>query len=436
MAFSQTSNNKELDTIAHVGFMGLGKLGLPCAIACASKGHYIMGYDPNPAVSEYIKKRELPYKEIHSKDMLEDNYSKFISVGNTDNHLHKMVQGCDLIFVPIQTPHEAKYEGITRIPDDRVDFNYTYLKNGIKQLADKIEQICSGTSRTITVIIISTVLPGTVDREIRPLLNKHISLCYNPFFIAMGTTIKDFLSPEFVLFGYDDAGAADVAEGFYSTLHSRPVYRTTIKNAELIKVSYNTFIGMKITFVNTLMEICHKTGCNVDQVTDAIKMANERLISDKYLTAGMGDGGGCHPRDNIAMSWLGSNIDISHNFFDDLMMAREHQTDWLADLIVEQDQDYREIYILGKAFKPETNIVTGSPSVLLDNLLKERGKTVVTYDPHIDNTEPEFKSGVYFIGTKHPEFENFDFPDGSIVLDPWRYVKSDNETVKIIHIGN
>ena len=188
----------------------------------------------------------------------------------------------------------------------------------------------------------------------------------------MGTTIKDFLSPEFVLFGYDDAGAADVAEGFYSTLHSRPVYRTTIKNAELIKVSYNTFIGMKITFVNTLMEICHKTGCNVDQVTDAIKMANERLISDKYLTAGMGDGGGCHPRDNIAMSWLGSNIDISHNFFDDLMMAREHQTDWLADLIVEQDQDYREIYILGKAFKPETNIVTGSPSVLLDNLLKER----------------------------------------------------------------
>ena len=193
---------------------------------------------------------------------------------------------------------------------------------------------------------------------------------------------------------------------------------------------------MKITFVNTLMEICHKTGCNVDEVTDAIKMANERLISDKYLTAGMGDGGGCHPRDNIAMSWLGNKIDISHNFFDDLMKAREHQTDWLADLIVEQDTPYKEVYILGKAFKPETNIVTGSPAILLDNLLKERGKVVVAYDPHVDDTIPEFRCGVYFIGTKHPEFENFDFPDNSIVLDPWRYVTTSNETVKIIPIGN
>ena len=435
-SFTQTSSNTYDNRIKTVGFMGLGKLGLPCALACASKGHFIYGYDPNPEVPEYIKNQKLPYKEIYSEEYLEKYHNKFLSVGNTDNHLRQMVERCDIIFVPIQTPHDPKYEGVTRIPDDRIDFNYDYLKTGIKQLSEKIQKVCEGTTRKVTVIIISTVLPGTVDREIRPLLNDYMSLCYNPFFIAMGTTIRDFLNPEFVLFGYDDIEAADISEKFYSTLHSRPVYRTTIKNAELIKVSYNTFIGMKITFVNTLMEICHKTGCNVDQVTDAIKMADERLISPKYLTAGMGDGGGCHPRDNIAMSWLGNKIDISHNFFDDLMMAREHQTDWLADLIVEKDTEFKEIYILGKAFKPETNIVTGSPAVLLENLLTERGKTVVSYDPHVDTIVPNFKSGVYFIGTKHPEFENFDFPDNSIVLDPWRYVTSNNETVKIIHIGN
>lgn len=436
MSFSQTRGNVYDHQTRHVGFMGMGKLGLPCALACASKGHFICGYDPNPDVPTYIKQQKIPYKEVHSEQYLENYSHKFLSVGNTDKHLQTMVETCDIIFVPIQTPHDPKYEGITRIPDERVDFDYTYLKNGIKQLADKVQQVCEGTNRKLTVIIISTVLPGTIDREIRPLFNKYMSLCYNPFFIAMGTTINDFMNPEFVLFGHDDPEAADIAEGLYSSIHDRPVYRTTVRNAELIKVSYNTFIGMKITFVNTLMEICHKTGCNVDDVTDALKMASERLISPKYLTAGMGDGGGCHPRDNIAMSWLAQKLDLSHNFFDDLMTARENQTDWLADLIIEQDTPYKEVYILGKSFKPETNIVTGSPAILLDNLLKERGKVPVSYDPHVDTETPEFRCGVYFVATMHPEFKNFDFPDNSIVLDPWRYVESDNETVKIIPVGN
>jgi UDPglucose 6-dehydrogenase len=435
MSFSQTRDNIKLNTTRHVGFMGMGKLGLPCALACASKGHFVCGYDPNPEIPNYIKNKEIPYKEVHSKDYLEKHCTNFVSVGNEDRHLQLMVESCDIIFVPIQTPHDSKYEGVTRIPDERVDFDYTHLKNGIKQLAGKIEQVCKGKNRKITVIIISTVLPGTIDREIRPLFNNHMSLCYNPFFIAMGTTINDFLNPEFVLFGHDDKEAADIAEGFYSTLHDKPIYRTAVKNAELIKVSYNTFIGMKITFVNTLMEICHKTGCNVDEVTDALKLANDRLISTKYLTAGMGDGGGCHPRDNIAMSWLANELNLSHNFFDDLMMAREHQTDWLADLIMQHDREFREIYILGKSFKPETNIVTGSPAVLLDNLLKERGKTVVSYDPHVDKVAPNFRSGLYFIATQHPEFVNFNFPDGSTILDPWRFIEK-KENLNVIHIGS
>lgn len=422
------------NTIRHVGFMGLGKLGLPCALACASKGHLVRGYDPNPVIPEILKSKKLPYKEVHADEYLEKHWSQ-ISAGTTEHDLEIMVQQCDIIFVPIQTPHEPKYEGVTRIPEERVDFDYSYLKNGIKQLADKIATQCNGTNRKITVIIISTVLPGTIDREIRPLFNKHMSLCYNPFFIAMGTTIKDFLDPEFVLFGHDDKWAADKAEAFYSTLHNKPVFKTAIKNAELIKVSYNTFIGMKITFVNTLMEICHKTGCNVDEVTDAIKMSDDRLISPKYLTAGMGDGGGCHPRDNIAMSWLANKLNLSHNFFDDLMMAREHQTDWLADLI-ENTPPNGNVYILGKSFKPETNITTGSPAVLLYNLLKERGRhDVVCYDPHVDKVEPSFNQGLYFIATQHAEFIDFNFPEGSTVLDPWRYIPK-KDGIKIIPIGN
>ena len=107
------------------------------------------------------------------------------------------------------------------------------------------------------VIIISTVLPGTISREIKPLLNKYVKLCYNPFFIAMGTTINDFLNPEIILFGVDDKHAAKKAEKFYKTINNSPFFKTSIENAELIKVCYNTFISTKIAFINTIMELCH-----------------------------------------------------------------------------------------------------------------------------------------------------------------------------------
>ena len=139
--------------------------------------------------------------------------------------------------------------------------------------------------------------------------------------------MEDFLRPEIILFGVDDDKAAQKAKKFYRTINHAPFYETTIENAELIKVAYNTFIGTKIAYVNTLMEMCHHLpNTNVDEVMNALKMCNKRIISDKYLSGGMGDGGGCHPRDNSAMSWLARELDLSYDFFEDLMIAREKQT--------------------------------------------------------------------------------------------------------------
>ena len=408
----------------NVGFIGLGKLGLPCALAVESKGHSVIGYDISETVQETVKSKKLPYKEIWAQDHLDNSNIEIKSVEDVVSH-------SEIVFVPIQTPHDERYEGTTRIPDDRVDFNYEWLKAGIKTLSDEIEK--QGEDKV--VIIISTVLPGTIEREIKPLLGSHTKLCYNPFFIAMGTTMRDFMNPEYVLFGVDDDEAAEKAQSLYSSIHDRPFYKTTIKNAELIKVAYNTFIGMKIVYANTMMEICHKIGADVDAVTNAMSLATERLISGKYLSGGMGDGGGCHPRDNIAMSWLAKKLDLSYDFFEDLMLAREKQTDWLADVIEENQMYNSPIYILGKSFKPETNIQTGSPSILLKNILDERNVECEIYDPYVDDKNNyDFKQGVYFIGTMHPDFNEFDFPIGSIVIDPWRYI-DDTPGVTIIRVG-
>lgn len=407
----------------NVGFLGLGKLGLPVALSIEDNGHKVAGFDISQSVLDMIESRKLSYMEIGAQPLLEKTNLKIMDVPD-------LVSFSDIIFVPIQTPHDPAYEGITRIPKSRVDFNYEWLKSGIKTLADEIA--LQGEEKI--VIIISTVLPGTIEREIKPLLNEKVKLCYNPFFIAMGTTLPDFTNPEFVLFGVDDEDAAIQAEEFYKTIHDRPFFKTSIKSAELIKVAYNTFIGMKIVFANTMMEICYHTGANVDEVSAAMGLATDRLMSTKYLYGGMGDGGGCHPRDNIAMSWLSRKLGLSHDFFDNLMMAREHQTEWLADFMINENQDGLPFVIMGKTFKPETNILTGSPAILLNHILEEKGLNSLQYDPYIDEVVPEFEPSVFLIGTKHPQFKNITFPKGSIVIDPWRYI-GDQSGVKIIRIG-
>jgi len=405
-----------------IGFIGLGKLGLPCALAIEKKGHKVFGYDVNPEVGKILESRVLPYKEVDGQEHLETHNISFLS-------LSEVVKESEIIFVAVQTPHEPKYEGITRIPNERCDFNYAYLKDSIKAISDVLDKL----KENRIVVIISTVLPTTVKEQIMPLVSQYMRLCYNPFFIAMGTTIHDFLNPEFVLLGNDNEEAANEVEKFYRTLHTSPVYKTSITNAELIKVSYNTFISMKIVFANTLMEICHKMGGNVDEVTKALGMANQRIISDKYLTGGMGDGGGCHPRDNIAMSFLAEKLNMSFDFFNSIMKAREEQTEWLAEIVRENKGDL-PIVVLGKAFKPETNLISGSPSILLKNILNETEQDVEVYDPHIDEEKTFDKPSIFFVGTKHDAFAKMSFPEGSVVVDPWRYIPK-TDGVKVIHVG-
>jgi len=408
-----------------LGFVGLGKLGLPCAVACAMKGHDVIGHDVNPNLRT---KAPRDYLETGPDGVSPfDPYLKKSPI--RFGSLREVAQHSEIIFVAVQTPHSPRYEGITRLPEERADFDYGYLIEAVRRLVEVI-------TRDTIVVIISTVLPGTIRREILPLVNQHMRICYNPFFIAMGSTMRDFLNPEFVLFGVHDEGAVRKANAFYKTITKAPFYETAVENAELIKVAYNTFIGMKIVFANTLMEICHKTpGTDVDAVANALKLAHTRLISSSYLSGGMGDGGGCHPRDNIAMSCLARKLALSCDWFESLMIARERQTERLADLMCSYDLPKG---ILGYAFKPETNITTGSPALLLKRILEERGHDVFLYDPVAEGREVCLGSldpMVFLIGTPHRVFADLQFPAGSVVLDPWRCIQVRQDGVKRVPIG-
>ena len=415
-----------------IGFLGLGKLGLPVALAIEEKGHEVIGTDIDELTLRNIRFKTINYKEEGAQELL--NKSQ-IKLKNTET----IVKESDIIFVPIQTPHQEQYEGITRIPDERADFDYTFLQNGLSSLSQEIEK----QGKDKIVIIISTVLPGTIRREIKPILGKHTKLCYNPFFIAMGTTINDFLNSEIILFGVDDIDAAKKAKEFYRTINKSPFYETTIENAEMIKVVYNTFISTKIAKMNTVMETCHYLpNTDVDAITNALALCTDRIISKKYLYGGMGDGGGCHPRDNIALSFLAKKLKLSYNWYDNIMKQREKQTEWLADLCI-TNSNGKVINILGKCFKPETNLTLGSPSILLKNILEERGAKVRMWDPYVDSLDMkkiskeygwEERPQLFFIGTKHAVFHHFHFHEGSTVIDPFRYLKIKTK-VNYIPIG-
>lgn len=399
-----------------IGFIGLGKLGLPVALAIESKGHEVIGYDIDAKVQETLSTKTLPYNEDGAQELLSKTKIKF-----SEDFI-----GCEIVFIAVQTPHEKEYEGITPLPITRKDFNYTYLINAVKFANDHVPE-------STLLVIISTCLPGTIEREILP-ITKH-EIVYNPFFIAMGTTIKDFLNPEFVLLGCrkNINVPLPMLMVFYSGItNDSRTYICSIREAEMIKVSYNTFITAKICIANTIMEMCHKLEISSDTVMDALCLGTDRIISTKYLRGGMGDGGGCHPRDGIAMSWLAKELNLSFDLYEKLMNCRDRQTEWLALEIKKiAEEKNLPVVILGKAFKKNTNITTGSPALLLAHYLKEMGLLFDHFEPLNDEHYffYPYKKAVYFIATNHDIFKDCKFPEGSEVIDVWRYL--DNATIKI-----
>lgn len=401
-----------------IGFVGLGKLGLPVALAVESKGHVVRGYDINPQVKKYIKDRSIPFREEGLQPLLDKT-----NLEVTDS-LAELVGWADIVFLPVQTPHQPEYEGVTVMPMERVDFDYSFLIAAIKSVVE-----AAGT-KDVNLAVISTCLPGTYERLIKPLLTPNIHYVYTPQFIAMGTVLDDYLRPEFNLIGYDTPNAAIILEEFYSTINSASCVRTDITTAEGIKVSYNTWITAKTVIANLWGEIADKMGMNFDDIFKAWSLSDKRILSTKYMKAGVGDGGGCHPRDNIAMSHLAREQGLSYDLFDSLMYARETHMDFIGKKALALSQEYElPIVILGKSFKPETDITTGSPSLLMASLLSENDVNFL----HFEDLVPH-DPAIYVIGTQHKRYNEYKFPSGSVVLDPFRYIE-DREGINVIHIG-
>jgi UDPglucose 6-dehydrogenase len=322
-----------------------------------------------------------------------------------------------LCFLAVQTPNDPRFDGSTPLPEDRQDFNYSFLLDAVAEVA----KFAVDHESHITLAVVSTCLPGTFRHKIEPLLNEYIDYVYTPQFIAMGTVIEDYLHPEFNLIGVHSEQARQKLEEFYKSINFAPAVVTDITTAEGIKVSYNTWITAKTVIANAWGELCDVVGMNFDDMYKAWSLSTKRLIAPAYMRAGMSDGGGCHPRDNIAMSWLAAAAGMQYNLWDDLMRIREYQEARHARIVATLPVDL-PIILLGKAFKPGTDIQSGSPALLMASLLRRdfptRQFTHVGENAPIDVSMP----AIYFICTQHEMYRHVYYPRGSVIIDPFRYI--------------
>lgn len=361
-----------------IGFIGLGKLGGECATVMAEK-HNVYGYD--------IAEREVEGVKICDK--IEDT-----------------VIGKDFTFIAVPTPHHKDYDGsqpTSFLPAK--DFDYSMIVDVLKQIQNiKSDSI---------IILISTVLPGTIRREFSDYIKPYRFL-YNPYLIAMGTVEHDMKNPEMIIIG-SEVGEHDKIESlisFYQTISNCDRYIIgTWDEAESIKIFYNTFISMKLAFTNMILDVAEANGnIDTDVVMKALTESTMRLISPMYMKAGMGDGGPCHPRDNIALSSLASSLDLGYDLFKEIMATREMQASNLASKLISFGNP---VVILGKSYKSNVKLIDGSYSILIGHYV-EQEEVACYYDKEPNKIGPF----TYLLGHRH-RFNDYNFIEGSIIVDPW-----------------
>ena len=405
----------------NVGFIGLGKLGLDCAEVFAE--HYtVWGYDIYPRQSESVKVCDIK----------------------------QLVENSEWIFIAVPTPHDEGYDGsVPSSHKEPRDFGHIAVIDAIKHV-----ELFATTPKK--VVLISTVLPGTTRKHFAKLLSPQHQFLYNPYLIAMGSVKWDMVNPEMIMIG-SRSGSEKEAQGlidlYRPLMQNNPRYEIgTWDECEAIKIFYNTFISAKVGLANMIQDFAMKIGnINVDVVKNALARSTMRIMGPKYMTAGMGDAGACHPRDNIALRWLAQEYNIGYDMFDTIMHAREIQAENLAKFLIDIAKKRNfPIVIHGKAYKPDVAYCIGSYSTLVGHYIKQAGMTVRYVDPLADDTADVVYeihgAAVYlwahnrkityeYTGTQDDTKPYCNIMGGSVIVDPWRQLKSTN-SIEVVHYGN
>lgn len=418
--------------MSKVSVIGLGKLGGPMAAVYSSKGHKVIGLDLNETFVDAINEKRAPVKEPGLQQLLE----KYPFPATTS--YAEAIKASDTSFVIVPTPS-----------DESGFFINDYLLTAVRSIGEEIAK----KKRYHLVVICSTTMPGSVDGVIRETLEEaagrsvgdNLGLCYSPEFIALGSVIDNMLNPDMVLIGESDRTAGSKLELLAKTIVSAPVRRMSITNAELAKIAVNTYITMKISYANTLAEICEKipTG-DAHAVANAVGM--DSRIGRKYLTPGTAFGGPCFPRDTVAFAALADRLGVPADLARATDTVNDWQTDRLANMVGLYADKKKPVMVLGTSYKPGTPVKDESPGLKLAAELEKRGFEVRTHDPS-DEVVPSVtasllqNASVAVLMTPWPQYkklvpECFQQNQKLVIIDCWNLTENGPwDDLNVVRIG-
>lgn len=430
-----------------VAVIGLGKLGAPLAAVLASKGNEVLGIDVSARAVQLLNEGRAPVEEPGLQALVSASRERLTATTDLG-----AAAGAELSILLVPTPS-----------DDRGAFSNEYLLAALEGIGRGL----AASDDYHVVAVASTVMPGSCDSEIRPALERAstrrvgetLGLCYSPEFIALGNVIRDLLEPDMVLIGESDARAGDILEQLYSDVceNDPPFRRMGLVNAELTKIAVNTYVTMKISYANTLADVCERLpGADVEAVTDALGL--DSRIGRKYLRGAIAYGGPCFPRDNKAFGVFARNHGAEPLLAEATDLINSAQTDRLARVVQSRLKVGDAVGVLGLAYKPDTGVIDESPGVALARLLGEAGYEVHVYDPvamdaaldvlgglaHGSTSAADVltRSAVTVITTPWPEFAELPIhaikrEGRPVVIDCWRLLPNEGyeEAIEIVRLG-
>jgi UDPglucose 6-dehydrogenase len=351
--------------------IGLGKLGAPIAACIAARGFRVTGVDLNAQKVDCVKRGVAPVKEPGLTELIAEAGSNLEATTNIAEAVHQS----SATFVVVATPSE-----------ESGGFSLEYVL-----------PTCEGIGRAIAtkkehhlVVLTSTVMPGSTGGAVKEALERasgkkcgrDFGLCYSPEFIALGTVIRDFYYPDFLLIGESDARAGDELAEMYKQIckNAAPVARMNFINAEITKLAVNTYITTKISYANMLARLCEKLpGADANVVTDALGL--DTRIGAKYLKGAVSYGGPCFPRDNRALAALASRVGASSGLAEATDRFNRAQVKSLAEMVKAQRGEDETVGILGLTYKPNTDVVEEAFGLLLAQDLAAAKLPVLVFDP-------------------------------------------------------
>ena len=371
-----------------IGIVGLGFVGLSFTSVLASKGFNVVGIDVDKEKCIRISKGISPFFEPDLEKTLKNGLKKKLEIKSD----FSLIQDCDLIFVTVGTPQ------------NRIGaIDLSIIKKAIVSLGKSIRE----SKKQQTILIKSTVVPGTMKDVILPILEKNskkkagrdFGLISNPEFLQESTAIKDTKFPHAVVLGGYKTKFMKKVEKFFTKLHpNTPIIITNHQTAEMIKYANNSFLATKISFINQLSNICQKIpGANIDDIAKTIGL--DPRIGKLFLNAGPGYGGSCLPKDMKALIKFAKNTGVKPTLLNAVEDVNAKQLEEIISIAKKKlgVLESKNITILGTSFKPDTDDIRDSIAIELIKKFLKRKVKVTVHDPRaIENTRNIFKNKINY----------------------------------------